>query len=253
MERDWQATFEETYDGPPSSVEERIWREVFGDEYPSGLDPYSFVSQPELERFALELRLKPGETLVDVGCGRGGPGLWVAGATGSRLTGIDIAENAIEAARTRAVAMDIDAEFRIGSFESTGLPTGSADGVMSVDALLFSLDQGAALSEVRRVLRDEGRLVLTSWDYHRQPVGRPPQVADHRPLLEAAGFTIQAYDDTDVGLRRHRALMRGLLNSVEELADEAGVSVDEMRQGTEEMIATVDAMIRRFLVVATAN
>jgi len=31
------------------------------------------------------------------------------------------------------------------------------------------------------------------------------------------------------------------------------VSVDEMRRGTEEMIATVDAMIRRFLVVATAN
>ena len=252
MERDWQAIFEETYDGPPSTIEQRIWREVFGDDYPSGLDPYSFVSQPELERFASELRLKPGETLVDVGCGRGGPGLWVAGATGARLTGIDIAENAIEAARARAVAMDVDAEFRIGSFESTGLPTGSADGVMSVDALLFTPDQAAALRELRRVLRTGGRLVLTSWDYHRQPAGRPPQVADHRPLLEQAGFAIRAYDDTDVGLLRHRALMQGLLDAVEELAAEAGVSVDEMRRGTEEMVATVDAMIRRFLVVATA-
>ena len=73
MERDWKATFEETYEGPPSTVERRIWQEAFGEEYPDGLDPYSFITRTELERFAADLRVGEGETLVDLGCGRGGP------------------------------------------------------------------------------------------------------------------------------------------------------------------------------------
>ena len=253
MERNWQAIFEETYQGPPSTVERRIWQDVFGDEYPNGLDPYSFISRTELGRFAAELRVGRGETLVDLGCGRGGPGLWVAGATGAHLIGVDISENALEAARARAGAMDIAAEFRNGSFEASGLPSGTADAVMSVDALLFTPDKEAAARELRRMMRAGGRLVLTSWDYHRQPDGRPPQVADHRPVFEGAGFSIAAYEDTDPGLARHRMVMSGLLDSVDELAAENEVPAAEMRAGIEEMAATVDAMIRRFLLVATAS
>ena len=253
MERDWKATFEETYEGPPSTVERRIWQEAFGEEYPDGLDPYSFITRTELERFAADLRVGEGETLVDLGCGRGGPGLWVAGASGADLIGVDISENALAAARARAGAMGLAADFRNGSFEATGLPTGMADAVMSVDALLFTPDKAAAARELRRIMRTGGRLVLTSWDYHRQPAGRPPQVSDHRPLFERAGFSIAAYEDTDPGLARHRSVMSGLLDSVDELAAEHGVPEAEMRAGIEEMAATVDAMIRRFLVVAMAD
>ncbi|MFL5971340.1 MAG: SAM-dependent methyltransferase [Gaiellaceae bacterium] len=136
---DWQSRFEETYAGPPSRVVERVWRQVYGAEYPSGLDPFSLVSMTELRRFASELRDGHGETLADLGCGRGGPGLWVAAATGARLIGIDIASHALDAARRRAEAMGVaeQADFRAGSFESTGLASASVDGLMSVDALLF--------------------------------------------------------------------------------------------------------------------
>jgi SAM-dependent methyltransferase len=253
MERDWQAIFEDAYQGPPSSVERRIWQQAFGDDYPAGLDPYSFITRSELARFAAELRVSAGQTLVDLGCGRGGPGLWVAAATGAQLIGVDIAENALAAARARATAMGIDAAFRIGSFEASGLESGAAIAVMSVDALLFAPDKAAAARELRRIIRKGGRLVLTSWDYHRQPVGRPPQVADHRPVLRDAGFSIASYEDTDPGLGRHRVIMRGLLGAVDQLAFENGVAPDEMRLSIEEMAATVDTMIRRFLVVAIAS
>ncbi len=83
--------------------------------------------------------------------------------------------------------MEINAQFVSSSFESTGLDYASVDAVMSVDAMLFTPDKAAALRELRRILRSGGRLALTSWDYHRQPLG-PPQVDDHRPLLAAAGF-----------------------------------------------------------------
>jgi ubiquinone/menaquinone biosynthesis C-methylase UbiE len=252
---DWKEQFENVYAGSPSAVYERVWREVFGDEYPEGVDPFSFVSKSELERFAADVRLGPDETLADLGCGRGGAGLWVAMATGASLIGVDIAENALAAARRRADALGVGdrAAFRRGSFEATALADSSVDAVMSVDALLFTPDKAAALRELRRVVRDGGRLAFTSWDYHRQPKGRPPQVDDHRPLLAAAGFDVLAYDETEDWRRRCAETAAGLLRNVEELAAESGSDPERSRAELEEVLANIDTMVRRVFAVAEAR
>jgi ubiquinone/menaquinone biosynthesis C-methylase UbiE len=254
-ESDWKARFEEAYSSRPSGVAERVWREVFGDEYPEGLDPNSFISMSELERIAAEVNVGSGGTIVDVGCGHGGAGLWVAAATGATLIGVDIALNALEAARQRADAMGLRdrARFREGSFERAGLPASTADAVISVDALLFTPDKTAALKELRRIIHDGGRLVFTSWDYHRQPVGRPPQVGDHRPPLTAAGFDVLAYEETDEWLRRMSETTAGLLRNTDQLAAESGADPAELRVRLEEMQATIHAISRRVLVVAEAR
>jgi SAM-dependent methyltransferase len=250
---DWRKIFEDTYAASTPPTQERIWREVFGDEYPEGVDPYSFVTRSELDRFAREVRVGPGQTFLDIGCGRGGAGLWVAVATGADLIGIDIAETALVAARERAERLARTATFRRGEFEATGLDDASVDAVMSVDALLFTPSKQAAFVELRRILRPGGRLVLTSWDYHRQPVGRPPQVPDHRPLADAAGFEVLAYDATDRWRERNERAGSGLLEAVEELAAESGEPVEEVRASILEMNATLETMIRRFFLVAEAR
>jgi 2-polyprenyl-3-methyl-5-hydroxy-6-metoxy-1,4-benzoquinol methylase len=102
IEKDWAALFNEEFRLPVSRIDERISRAVLGDEYPEGLDSYSFLTRTDLGRFVEEVKVGPGDTLVDLGCGRGGPGLWVASRTGARLVGIDIAHTAVEAARRRA-------------------------------------------------------------------------------------------------------------------------------------------------------
>ena len=145
------------------------------------------------------------------------------------------------------------AEFREGSFESTGLPIGSVDSVITIDALLFTVDKAAAIRELRRVVRHGGRLVFTSWDYHRQPAGRPPQVEHHRPLLETSGFDVLAYEETQDWRRRIAETTAGLIENVEELAAESGDNIAETRTQLEEMEATIDAMTRRILVVAQAR
>ena len=162
-EESWTKRFEQTFTGPASAVRARVWREVYGPEYPAWADPFSYLSVTELRRFARELRAARGGCLVDVGCGRGGPGLWVAAVTGARLIGIDTDETALAAARHRAAAVGMAgrAEFRGGSFEATGLPGGSAQAVMSVDALLFAPGKHAAAAELARVLVPGGWLVLT--------------------------------------------------------------------------------------------
>ncbi len=191
-----------------------------------------------------------GEVLVDIGCGRGGPGLWVAARRGAHLIGIDIADTALKAARERAAALGLDAEFRLGSFQDTGLATASARAVMSVDALLFAPDKRAAIEELARIVALGGRLVLTTWDYFRQPAGRPPQVSDHRPLLKAAGFDVLAYEETDQWLERQTRIGELILESIDELAAETNANPAVVRSSVEEMQATIECMTRRVLIVA---
>jgi SAM-dependent methyltransferase len=249
---EWTARFERSFTGPASAVRARIWRQVYGPEYPSWADPFSYVSVTELRRFASELHVAPGQCLADIGCGRGGPGLWVAAATGAHLAGVDADDAPLAAARRRAAqaGMDGRAGFRLGSFSDTGLPGGCAQAVMSIDALLFAPSKPAAAAELARILAPGGRLVLTSWDYHSQPAGRPPQVSDHRPLLGQAGFDILGYHETDAWRDRQQRTGQALLAAATELAAESGGTAAQRRAGIAEMNATLATMTRRVLVIA---
>jgi hypothetical protein len=60
-----------------SSGLRRVWQAASPD-LPLEIEPYSFVSVGLLGHVADALGLSPGTTLVDLGCGRDGPGLWLA-------------------------------------------------------------------------------------------------------------------------------------------------------------------------------
>lgn len=249
---DWKAVFADVFATPASAVQARVWAEVFGDEYPAEVEPYSYTSRSELTRIADEVAAGPGDLLVDVGSGRGGPGLWVAAATGARYLGVDISPSGLAEVERRAEELGLRDRVQVaeGSFEDLPLEDGEAAVVMSIDALLFSPDKAAAARELARVVQPGGRLVLTTWDYSSQPPGRPPQVDDHRPLLTAAGWRVLAYDETPDWEARHRKTDRLLMEHAQELADESAEPVEEVRAGIIEMMATVDTMLRRVLVVA---
>jgi SAM-dependent methyltransferase len=230
-----------------------VWRAVYGDECPADADPYSFTTRSELDRIGRELGVEHGQTFADIGCGRGGPGLWVARATGADLVGIDIAATALGHAAERAAVLGLaqHARFQEGEFAATGLLPGSMDGVMSVDALLFAPSKAAAAHEVARVLRPGARFVFTSWDCQAPLRERPPQVDDHRPLLEAAGFVVETYEETPDWERRQRAVLEGMLVAKEELAAEQGAEAAErIVAGLTVQIENLAGLRRRVLVVA---
>lgn len=250
---DWASRFEEVFRVPASSVSDRVWAQVLGADYPRGLDAYSFVTLSELARIEQFLGLGEGDTLADLGCGRGGPGSWLAGLIGCDLVGVDIAAAAVAESTERADRLGLGdrARFRLGTFEETGLETGSVHAIVSIDALLFTPDKAAAFAEFARVLRPGGRLALTTWDYAEQPPNRPPQVPDHRPAAEAAGFEVLAYEETPEWRERQLAVLDLLRQNLDEYAAELGAAPEVVADGLEDMATSIGAQSRRILMLAS--
>src|SRR5438034_3557614 len=120
-----------------SRVVAQAFQHACGSAYPADAEPHSLVTRGELDRIWEELELEPDELLADLGCGAGGPGLFIARASRARLIGIDPSPVAIGEAAARAAAWGLGerSSFRTGRLERTGLEPASVDGAMSVDAL----------------------------------------------------------------------------------------------------------------------
>jgi len=226
-----EAGYDAVYEAlPRAETLRRIWRShVLGPEYPSGFEHISFLSLAELERMASELRLGAGTTLVDLGCGEGGPGLWVAQQTGAQLIGIDLSRVGAAHAAQRAKALGLTevAQFAAAPLADAGLTANSCNGVMSVDALQYAPDKRAAMAEAARILSPGGRCVFTAFELdpvraEGLPVVGTDPVDDYRPLLEEAGFAVDAYEETRSWRERLVANYEAVLAHRTELADQMG-------------------------------
>jgi ubiquinone/menaquinone biosynthesis C-methylase UbiE len=215
---------------PRAETLRRIWRShALGPEYPSGFEHISFLSPSELERMATQLRIGAGMTLVDLGCGEGGPGLWIAQRTGAHLIGIDLSAVGVAHAAQRAGELGLEdrSRFATGSFAQTGLTANSCQGAISVDALQYAPDKRAAIAEVARMLSSGGRFVFAAFEVDPTraqglPVLGTDPVDDYRPVLEEGGFAVDSYEESASWRERLDATYEAVLSQREELTDEMG-------------------------------
>jgi len=241
-----------------SPTRQRIRREVYGDDYPVDADPRSYVTLTELRAIARDLDVGPGRTIVDLGCGQGGPSLWVVRETGAELVGVDLSSVGIKRAEERAAERGIGdrAHFQVGDITASGLPDASFDGAMSVDVLWAVPDKLAALKEAARILKPGARFAFTNWDRDRTPPGYLPPLADHRPLLEQVGFEIETYRVQPDAETKRRAVYEAIVAAEKDLVQEMGEEAAERlmfeAKGTLGLTDGVDylAHSRRIYVVA---
>lgn len=107
--------------------------------------------------------LKPGERVVDIGCGAGIDSLIAARMVGpdGRVIGIDMTPAMLERARNAAAEGGFEnVEFREGLMEDLPVEDGWADVVISNGVLNLTPDKRQALAEMARVLKPGGRLQI---------------------------------------------------------------------------------------------
>lgn len=129
-------------------------------------------------------QLRTGQLVVDVGCGYGAyhPTLAVRGV---RVIALDSSLGMAKEARQQAISLNLPVMTIQGDAQAVPLPDASCERVMANHMLYHVPDQVAALRELRRVLKPNGRVVLVT------------NAADHNQILhemhvEAArtlGFT----------------------------------------------------------------
>lgn len=153
---------------------------------------YEEVLEPLTTAFARRaldrLALPPRARLVDIGAGAGGAAL-IAAERGLEVTAIDASRAMIERVRARAERAGL-ANVRAEVMDATALdlPDAELDGAISVFGVILIADVEAALREMVRVLKPEGRAAIVTWtEIHRYELGRrlAEAVAAVRPAEEA--------------------------------------------------------------------
>ncbi len=112
--------------------------------------------------FLASSNIPAGAKVLDVGCGAGQTALPMA-RKGSRVTGIDLASNLVEAARKRAQAEGLAVQFDEGDAEDLPYESASFDISFSLIGAMFAPQPHLVAAELARVCRPGGRIIMGNW------------------------------------------------------------------------------------------
>lgn len=225
-------------------------------------------------RAAMErLGMRPGDRVLDVGCGTGGTSLELAELVGPRgaVVGVDIAPAMIDLARSRAEGRSgTELDFRVADVEVDGLDGASFDGVFSRFGVMFFADPVAAFRNMRAMLRPGGRLAFACWqdlfsnEFMFVPGAAVIGVTGEFPPMPGAGepgpfsladvdrvqaiLTDAGYSDVQVSpTSMVLALPEDRLDSIVELSSSVGPVHEALRDADEELTGRVLEAVREAL------
>jgi SAM-dependent methyltransferase len=116
-----------------------------------------------------QLSLRPGQRLLDVGCGLGDAALTLAADLGTdgEVVGVDVSAEMVAAARRRAgaAAVPCPVRFVVGDAGALDGPDGSFDAVRSERTLQWLSAPAGAVAGMARLVRPGGRLALIDTDW----------------------------------------------------------------------------------------
>jgi ubiquinone/menaquinone biosynthesis C-methylase UbiE len=128
----------------------------------AGYDQVSETIADSIEHVLNRLNVQPGEKVLDLATGTG----WTArrlAQKGASVTGVDIGDGVIAAAREFAKSANLNVEFIVGDAEKVDLPDAAFDVITSTCGVMFASRPEKVAKELTRLCRPGGRIGLTTW------------------------------------------------------------------------------------------
>lgn len=124
------------------------------------LDQFHVRGLAATEEMAESLNLRAGATLLDIGCGLGGPARFLAAKYGCRATGIDLNEQFIAVDRLLTQRTVLDVDFEVMDALNLSFSGNSFDAVWTQHAAMNIADRAKLYANVHRVLKPGGRFAI---------------------------------------------------------------------------------------------
>ncbi len=175
----------------------------------AALDQFHTLGLAATAEIAELVGITADRSVLDVGSGVGGPARFLAATYGCRVTGLDLSEPFVDAARylTERTGQGAQVSFEIGSALAIPFDDGRFDVVLLQHVAMNIADRTRLYREIRRVLKRGGRfatfdVVARNGEPHYPvPWARTPAgsflltEAETRTAIEPAGFRTLAWQD----------------------------------------------------------
>lgn len=183
-----------------------------------GVSTFAAHQQDLVWRLLGDVRIDAGTTMLDVGCGIGGPAGWIFERFGPRrLIGLEYCRPSVEAAEVRFAGQPRRPTFLQGDAHAMPLQSGSVDVIFNLESALHYPDKRRFLGECFRVLRPGGRLCLGDITTSHKLLFAPAMllnklptqfnsnirlwsVADYRSAFADVGFKLLRHDPVSAGV-----------------------------------------------------
>jgi tocopherol O-methyltransferase len=199
---------------------DRVYRDIWGEHvhhglWRSGRESVSEATDALTDMVADQLQPRPGEKLIDIGCGYGASAARIAARHAVAVTGVTLSTEQLAVATARPGALD----FHRRDWLANDFPDAAFDRAYAIESSEHMVDKQRFFDEAFRTLRPGGRLVVCAWlartgagrfeiDHLLEPIcreGRLPGMGtreEYEGMAMQAGFRLTGFEDISQAVRR---------------------------------------------------
>ncbi|HET7089717.1 MAG TPA: class I SAM-dependent methyltransferase [Anaerolineae bacterium] len=144
------------------------------------------AQEKKLDKLAECMQLKPGMHILDVGCGWGGPLVYLCNTYGVTGHGITVSPKQAQAAQARAARYGVDATFEVVHWKN--LPeVETYDAIYSDEVIVHFFDLGGFFARCWKLLRTNGLMAHKELHWRHASYADVTPLGDH--IQKVFGFT----------------------------------------------------------------
>ncbi|MEZ5739422.1 MAG: class I SAM-dependent methyltransferase [Burkholderiaceae bacterium] len=179
------------------------------------------------EHLAAYLDPQVGQRMLDVGCGIGGTGRFLASRFGTRVTGVDLTDEFVSTGNSLNAWVGLDDRISLIQGDALSLPVDDAqfDAAVMLHVGMNIADKASLFREIHRVLRPGGGLAIydlmanqdQAFDFpvpwaDRSEISFVESARTYAAALEAAGFAIDSINDRSEFAKAFLAKLKAALS-----------------------------------------